>query len=128
MALAVLSALFALVLASCGNDGGRQPGDTFSRQLVAIVDPLYVTGEGATLEIFVRSCNGSPTVEFVEESETVWIEVTTEVGNADDCNDIAVVVLDKPLAGRQVKDRVSGEVLTLEFVNPYVESEPLAWP
>ena len=71
-------------------------------------------GEGASLDLEVASCNGSPEVTTLEETaDDVKIEITATVTqggwDSQGCVDTMTVPLDAPLGERTLTDLTTGE-------------------
>ena len=113
LALSVLG--IGVVGAACGSVSGPDAAPETRRGPVSLEGSEVELVGAAELAVTVPSCNGDPEVTSLDKRDgIVELEVvTTQVvrGPADDCLDGVHVVLDAPLDGRDLVDKVSGATL-----------------
>lgn len=135
--VAHLLALACLALAACGSSA-TDPADSAldvastttaaasenGRQRVGLARTVDVSSDGLTLFVGVNSCNGDPSAEVDQETDSITIAVESYVPPGDDqdgCADEVIVSLDEPLGERRIVDEVTGAELRPIRVMPPVQ-------
>lgn len=84
------------------------------RLSVPAVSDFEIANDGRTIVVGVPSCNGEPTVTFIESEESITFQIETQVptgSNGDECADEVALNLESPLGNRMVIDDFGGRIL-----------------
>lgn len=75
-----------------------------------------LTPDGITLEFGVDTCNADLEASVVESAATVEVTIIARDDTTNDCRDMLTVVLDDPLADRELVDGATGRVLEVRLL------------
>jgi hypothetical protein len=78
------------------------------------INEVYLRSDGVTIEFGVGSCNADLDAEVVESDTTVEVTITAENDTSQDCADLVVITLDRPLGERELVNGSTGEVLDVQ--------------